>query len=1015
MFVPIVTFAAIGAIIWFFANFSAGSDLLEDTPAGSYPSSIFRAAAEAEQSQFFVDEAARVAVDQASYVLGQQGGFSTPLHGGSASPCGAYVYSLWNKDHEECFPVLEDTFLQQTNQQLENHLLQYPEQRLSLDFGYTLEEQGGSLVITGTGDRSFQVDVGFGIDETVFYDQKKMTGSCPVPLKSIPSSIPCTANHCELHPLAHQALLDTVQDLASRDLGYRLQVTSAYRTREEQAALSQNHGSEAASATCNAPHVTGMAIDVRLFAGRELLTDSGIGAGYGYDGTDKYSQQELRQHARLESLMCENGWVRWGYTQHEGRNRGGEWWHFEYGTDRWKYGREHEKCAVPFAVTEEEVRGITIEETPSAEGDHRLDVQPEVSYDVCEGYALEEMDTVPSLTSCRRYQEIVLETLEELNAELDPLLVFTLIQQESRCGELDEDNFMQVDRCVNKNGEVTCTWKTIAEEGIQQLKQERNTLASLGATGQELLELTLFSYNRGLQTAKDAYQQRSQGVPLRTAMEDSCTNIYNKECYGTAWNCRYTAKNNGKGGRDKCTDPGLGAGYPETLLAKYEANCKALGGIYTRGQYAGLFTEQQLGDYTLTPHFQYAVPYSFAPYEALEDFARNLIKACTNDPVACVEQNMQEFNQAHDTIHLSERCGRPEQKVLYDVVENIYACGRYGATECYCPLTLAYDEDELGAQEPEDFRFALSEDGNQDGVHYYTLQLVQPESVSAAIVSPHPFAFSSFGLVKKEADPTIIELLSSVDKRYYIYIDEASEYHLALKESDTALTLLNDEASTINPARQCVMTVPTQKNMFFPFCAEVNQTIPVPKQDGTVAQENLTIRFALHLEDDQAPPPVTGLVVPRRTDAGSGLFAKHFAILEWEALDPAPAYYQVYYATTPLEGKTLEEVRDFADSITLITNVRGTPARPEITSYGPIDCTASTCTLATNLPSPQPLFDGAFFNLKGSPPNIVYPLPLPSSAAYEVGVVALDQAMNVALDQRFVEGENLVSIPASSP
>ncbi|MFA5358352.1 MAG: D-alanyl-D-alanine carboxypeptidase family protein [Patescibacteria group bacterium] len=106
--------------------------------------------------------------------------------------------------------------------------------------------------------------------------------------------------------------------------GYRLNIVSAVRTVEHQNKLFQRaiikYGNEQAARkrvakpSCNAPHVTGGAVDVNLCKGNECYCE------------EKCTRPPNSAEKKiLEDIMHEAGWVRYC----------AEWWHFEYGTARW--------------------------------------------------------------------------------------------------------------------------------------------------------------------------------------------------------------------------------------------------------------------------------------------------------------------------------------------------------------------------------------------------------------------------------------------------------------------------------------------------------------------------------------------------------------------------------------------------------------------------------------------------------------------------------------------------------
>jgi hypothetical protein len=130
-----------------------------------------------------------------------------------------------------------------------------------------------------------------------------------------------------LLPDVYEKLLEA-QNLAKAQ-GKSIFITSAFRTLAHQKKLWEEalkkYGSETvakkyvAKPSCQAPHLTGRAVDVCLAGTPSCQKINGANA--------YYSDNDV---VALQNFMTQAGWVRYC----------GEWWHFEYGTKRWEKGKD---------------------------------------------------------------------------------------------------------------------------------------------------------------------------------------------------------------------------------------------------------------------------------------------------------------------------------------------------------------------------------------------------------------------------------------------------------------------------------------------------------------------------------------------------------------------------------------------------------------------------------------------------------------------------------------------------
>jgi hypothetical protein len=266
----------------------------------------------AEKTLFLIDQAAKYTAYESVHELADNGGLYD-----TASECGDYLgYSIWYDRDEECYPKNpENEFILTYEKNLDAMLSGIIAPG---SFEYIIL-QSNPLKIAGASRDMMEFPISYSTEDPI-----RKTEVCQTPeLEQIPDSIVCSAKRCLLRPEVAEKLVQAQQIAQTK--GYQLQVTSAYRTYEDQAAMRAAKGEMAALPSCNAPHVTGGAVDVVL-KGQPYMTSSGY----------PVSDMSLGDRKVLEEVMCKAGFVRYS----------GEFWHYEYGTNRWERGKAAEVCAI---------------------------------------------------------------------------------------------------------------------------------------------------------------------------------------------------------------------------------------------------------------------------------------------------------------------------------------------------------------------------------------------------------------------------------------------------------------------------------------------------------------------------------------------------------------------------------------------------------------------------------------------------------------------------------------------
>ncbi|MBT3836194.1 hypothetical protein HOD05_05410 [Candidatus Woesearchaeota archaeon] len=190
----------------------------------------------------------------------------------------------------------------------------------------------------------------------------------------------------------------------------------------------------------------------------------------------------------------------------------------------------------------------------------------------CTGADLSKLSS-SSLNRCGNHLDLYKKHAKTILGVDDTETILTLMaltQQESSCRTDVNGGLMQVDAVCRPVSNCPTADKQI-EEGIKVYKSSFDGLSK--ATSEDRIKLVLFSYNRGLNTAKKALNYRGQGLSLHDAMIKACRENFNKDCKGTQASCKYD-----KNGNDKCDFPGYGAQYHTKVQSRFDKACAELGG-----------------------------------------------------------------------------------------------------------------------------------------------------------------------------------------------------------------------------------------------------------------------------------------------------------------------------------------------------------------------------------------------------------------------------------------------------
>lgn len=331
-------------------------------------------------------------------------------------------------------------------------------------------------------------------------------------------------------------------------------------------------------------------------------------------------------------------------------------------------------------------------------------------------------------SGCYKHHAIFKKYTDEIG--VDPLLIYSLVLQESSCNSNIPGGIMQVDDpCLFKN---TCTTVDIQiDEGFKEFRQNYD-YAAKGVDEETAMTLTLFAYNRGKSVADKALTYFQQGQTLYDSMVKACNEKYDQPGNGCTL-CHYT-----KAGQDKCIDPGLGAKYPERIFENYKKACTAVQGSYkgtqtqtptptqtttttpTQSQTATTQTpttntQTQTTDYSnmiykINPSFNLPTDYDSSTFESVQPQIKALQLECNNS--LNIKQCITEYVENNADKGWDFECEDNAKEVMANFYDQYYSCAKYTTdTDCLCEIGLETPQEIMG-----DYSFVIDKDSEGNTV-----------------------------------------------------------------------------------------------------------------------------------------------------------------------------------------------------------------------------------------------------------------------------------------------------------
>ncbi len=267
----------------------------------------------------------------------------------------------------------------------------------------------------------------------------------------------------------------------------------------------------------------------------------------------------------------------------------------------------------------------------------------------------------------------------------------------------------------------------------------------------------------------------------------------------------------------------------------------------------GLITQSEMNkvlfaNYLVKPSFHITFDYNLDVYDKIKEWTTQTLENCYDNPLICLKQAVEANNQKYDptspfSFFLNTSC--EENTLFYDFLESYSNCAWTTQSDCLCKVSteskvkynLQLEKGKIKVIEPFHQDFSVETPsafgvfaGNQDpspGHYTYTFG-GEDKPVLKAYMTPEP------GMPDRE-----------------LYSLQPYDSLLLYKQKDGGMTLLqNGVYADGREVPFCTLNKTRVK-----ICARLNQELPYIRL-GEVAWKNITIQFALELQDRTPPPPL---------------------------------------------------------------------------------------------------------------------------------------------------------------
>lgn len=323
-----------------------------------------------------------------------------------------------------------------------------------------------------------------------------------------------------------------------------------------------------------------------------------------------------------------------------------------------------------------------------------------------------------------------------------------------------------------------------------------------------------------IQILKENYRRYSKGLVMKCSCQgnkgtDNCKPINTKY---TEWEAAVRAYNSALCHEwadynfvEKVMRYAYGWGYSGTITDISKHQQIAVDEIQSKGI---------IGKYYVNPSFSVTIPFDFSLVNNLSIFMNQTVNECKTSPLGkeqCLDLKIKEFNDVTGKYYkdngvnvvLTRDCEEnSDEKVFNEFIESIEDCALSSDFDCQCPL-----------KKSKNIKIKISADEDK-GVFTF-----KKSGISYEVNSFNKYLNDKNDLLEFEGSISNINFYKKLD---------------SLKMTNTN-------------SNSCV----TQKSKYR-LCLKTDYFIE--DYDGqSIVNENITLKFAIHIKDNDVPPPINGL------------------------------------------------------------------------------------------------------------------------------------------------------------
>ncbi|MBU1975110.1 MAG: M15 family metallopeptidase, partial [Nanoarchaeota archaeon] len=647
-----------------------------------------------EYALLFVDYSAKYSLPQAIRDLGENGGTYSLTFEGTVlnQDCGEYIFPLWNKGTDYCWPDPKQSLLNYFNDRLDNYLIQYPLADIPRsNYDFEMQDNKGEITILGRSREKMTVGIGragastpnfaacnnfqrlsCNVGSACTNDYMSLYGKTEAEVNANLVSVDVLGKTVKVHQKAKKAFecVSLASLACAPDYNFEKILTFDWRcmtgqqTADPSVCKTNNRGQSARSS-----HSFGISVDINP-AQNPICFPSSTNKCSIPDNNAREPDWPLKTDIPkcVVDAFQANGFVWGGYW-----NSVVDPMHFEWVGD-------------PSRANEAFVDQNVDEDITSTEVDFSMLIQD-----------TEFLDTMV--------------TQEQIQAFLEK---HTGVLSRPISGERDLPSKIIYDAAQDSGINPVVMLATLQKE--QSLISKKNPgesalnwAAGCGCRDNSKCDTKNKGFKKQVACMADTFKNRyndgeKSGMPKEMKginYDGTCTKNPNKKGIdklmvanaATYALFKYTPHT-----VDICLDKQPGGG--NYLFAIYfRQYYKEIMGIPPSSAYA---TKYAMGEYKIPPNFKTSYFYDLGVYDTVKEFAQYLVENYDgSDHLSYVSGKLDEFNQTHDDLDITKYCR--DYPVLQFVAEQYMDCYSNGQENCICQLSLDLplysDENTVGDHE----------------------------------------------------------------------------------------------------------------------------------------------------------------------------------------------------------------------------------------------------------------------------------------------------------------------------